>query len=847
MASPNDHLPVKRKSVDPTDNADSRAVKRHRPSSFKDSSAVGSSSRYKTDSPAFSLSQRPSATANRRSIDLTSPPRLLNYQTDDPDSAYKKLFETHDNRQTQTPTAVFQKSKVTHRGPFVEDDDTSDHDGHPHSAAPTVKVLTSSIPSRSHALEVQRSAIKQLQQGRLGSVNIKREDDRNSVISTPNILYDLTVSDDEISAHTPHTEKSAAFRPPPGDDNIDKKQPAQQKPKDIQAELRQSGPRIPISLRHDNPAIDTATVERHASAGATRSVVGTATKHGFEFQTAHQNRFKAKTGDGDHQFRNNDQSTKSIRRHAEEELANSSLESSDDAIVRASAPGTTIVKELSTQEYRQRMSRWSKPRENVDVDRYIAEGAKRGAQARTIAERLNAILEMRGQPKLMPKEVQSKAMNLTGIHIALHNHSRKPNKTFHKPASEATERDDDIGDLSAPVSPSRPKTVKQDSRKQPSRPTTGGKQPLPQWKRSYLSTLFADASDTDSDSDSDEPNLPREDRYQIYDDFKTGGTRLVRRPVRVYTVHKSAIRKAELNPDAGDAEEDWIKEREEVGLAMTDLEAAEQAAIAAVVLPTREFELKTTIVKGYPRRRLETSEVVVVVWIEAEDRYETDIRMEEGAKRREGTEYAIRETVRVEWNGEDVRETVSVTGRAVRAGEAGRTPEEDVGASSSEGRGEAAVEDPDMLDLLGEGRPAGDTKEKAVANAGEVASASARTPSSMLLSAEELRDRTYGSLEEANHVAARYVLEKMVLAFPPRLRNLDDLSAWKAQQTKTLLDLRDSATRDGEAFVQETVREAKKNDFPEPVGRSLPQEDVARALVVWKVEVVQRVHNGALN
>ncbi|KAF4550701.1 Hypothetical protein D9617_16g014890 [Elsinoe fawcettii] len=105
----------------------------------------------------------------------------------------------------------------------------------------------------------------------------------------------------------------------------------------------------------------------------------------------------------------------------------------------------------------------------------------------------------------------------------------------------------------------------------------------------------------------------------------------------------------------------------------------------------------------------------------------------------------------------------------------------------------------------------------------------------------------FDTLEEANYFAKGHILTKMILPFPSRhvAGNLDRRGLWEAQKKADWIERLKAVDQNKDMMREEKLTTATANDFPS--GFVPDADEVAGYAKVWKIKVVARGLNGAVN
>ncbi|KAF2222597.1 hypothetical protein BDZ85DRAFT_130034 [Elsinoe ampelina] len=105
----------------------------------------------------------------------------------------------------------------------------------------------------------------------------------------------------------------------------------------------------------------------------------------------------------------------------------------------------------------------------------------------------------------------------------------------------------------------------------------------------------------------------------------------------------------------------------------------------------------------------------------------------------------------------------------------------------------------------------------------------------------------FNTLEEANAFAKEQILNKLVLPFPPKdvARNLTRMDVWRLRRIGEINDDHEAAKEAETGLVHEKIRRAIASDFPN--GFTPAADEVEEYTIVWKIKVVEKGFNGAVN
>ncbi|TKX19273.1 hypothetical protein C1H76_8458 [Elsinoe australis] len=520
---------------------------------------------------------------------------------------------------------------------------------------------------------------------------------------------------------------------------------------------------IPDSLRRDSQWVSQDSIEKNAQAGASRNIIGKASKGGFNFGnmgTGVTDRSKEKrkhTDRGDDLLESSPAGRKepvSFRRLAGIEAAAAAQEEpSDDEDTRQNSDVTASGNKQTGQNHKQNLAAWKKPNRLTTAEEYIIDGARRGIYARSICDRLNRHFPLDGDEKWIPSQVQKKAEELTGLFIQRREKAKPKKKSLLKPPRTqptSTGADDREETSSSTPSPAKKKQAPSKRSEPEQRPTVAGKRPIEGWLKKYQQELHASGSDSEDDQATPEqrfqPRAPGSDSVKVKC-----------RPINVYVVRKGAVLKADFPPDFPEDEiSDYLDElSHEVDRYISRREAHQKAIELVFQGIPKDWEVQKKDVDGLPCYLQQNDYAVIQVSVKKVTNYRTDIELPRSACITEGKVWEVKETVKLVWKGAESvrsghsfeRSTVSMTQEALGEAQEGHaagveeqteqpTTAEETGMHGDQNTGEAAEEhkklqgevphdvlgkedgeDVDMEDLFGEDELQGAAQGKAVEEA----------------------------------------------------------------------------------------------------------------------------------
>ncbi|KAG8630256.1 hypothetical protein KVT40_001875 [Elsinoe batatas] len=685
---------------------------------------------------------------------------------------------------------------------------------------------------------------------------------------------------------------------------------------------------VPEAMRRDNPQrISDFARDAHLVAGSTRNNIYKATRGGFardhddmddpsSFPPSRRDSYTGNSPshhDSPPRSRNEPISI----RQAELEARNAAYAESSSLSIGSDdeqTASTSTGRAAPDPTYAARMRAWPRPTLVTQPDEYIADGARRGFHARSIADRLNTAFGLEGESRHTPTKVRDKARLLTGIEIALREEKKKKTKGSKMAKESEAGKDDDDDEDDIPARAPKPKKAKKTER-----PTMGGKMPAGDWQKEYVFGLTGTSSESD-----DEDERTESQKYEPYK-MQSNDKEVVVRMVNRYYLMESVVDVSQLPQDH--AEEEVVEELDRVestrqvytDLKVADADGLERAMTlaAGVTRSTIGINIKIQLVHGMPMWLLEDGGMVVRVRLVKKQVRDARIEVLKSACRSSGKIWQLKETIKLVWSGRDAIDERARTGSEEapttevanevqeKAGEdppvfssvvdTGTIGFEVAGNASGEASGgvrEEAEEVPDdglaeedglfggTDDLFGDGDGDGDMEALLVGEAGdnngnvelqamdgaaqsrgesEIAEQSASTAktgnentTSIDKSGRKLTTRKkvlgyFNTLEEANAFAKEHILDKLILPFPPKdiAGNLDKMDVWRARRVAEMNADYEAAKEVETCLVHDKIRRAIASDFPE--GFAPVADEVDEYTRVWKIKVVEKGCNGAVN
>lgn len=459
-------------------------------------------------------------------------------------------------------------------------------------------------------------------------------------------------------------------------------------------------------------------------------------------------------------------------------------------------------------------------------DEVIAAGAHAGRHARQIANFINKTFKFEGDYRYKPQALQIRARELTGLEIDARSDRRAPTKTLilaktKEPPTIEVAPIDDQGDTEGDLSlesghqSAPPNPVSEDTSVENARPTWSGKAPMAEWKSTYLRTLhtFEDEHDDAESPEDAEMNINKdEDDVMDIDEIEA-------RPVNIYTVCKSVLplktSEAECDDDVNNLPFHSLGE-------YFDLHQANKAAFTAANDSIELYgSLSWSMNEGCMTYELTLKSCRLCLQVRQRTSYDPQMPR------------PVKESHRWTSRVYEIREEISTLQHKEEQSSLLQTPSPDSGCIS---------QDPiDDLDSLFEDPPiqSGSSIQSLVEHGPSASSMSKRLDvQSRIIKSGPISELVYSSLEQANSAACTYLLNKIILQSPPRLKNLDLITIWTAKQKEKVMSMKKICDDLGEGVCDSRVIKVKVENEN---GKMRWEERI------WKIEVVEMRLKGALN
>ncbi|GAM90697.1 hypothetical protein ANO11243_087420 [Dothideomycetidae sp. 11243] len=578
--------------------------------------------------------------------------------------------------------------------------------------------------------------------------------------------------------------------------------------------------RIPESLRRDRQGVSEESLDKHSHAGASRNIAGHANRLGFSFDEAEED-------DEKDVFDENRQSSTMTPPDpsAIAEDTHGPISLSRLAQISNKGPkdnNTKPEKQITSSVAKEAVYDWDAfiktKGSTMTIGEYVLQAAASNRHAVNIADSLRKLLQRKGKRHLWScKAIRDYVKDVTGKDMPQYRESSKKSKGSQE---EKSSKDLMLGFLSDDhqrrvtqrnnISPAVTIGAQQDA-VESCRPQHGFKVPVAGWKARILSEQGSRHLHNNPDDTDDEEDVLVEDEMSEGESVEEDDG--LSRPFIVYTVWKAKTKIVqEDEEDDGDGDHtDQTTFR--VGDYL-DLREANSAAYQTIMSSTSLVGSFSWTTEEDHRMTYEHSSVLYTIksWIEKRVEREPYLpRPRRAAQRFPLRVYEVWEKVRTA--PRDEARTSSPAG-----------PKSSQGTSLAASVGS----EPDSKEATEE-----DKKQRS-SLATDQAMEQGSTGTTTVLIDRPAAAALYTSVQQANAVAARYVIDQVFKLQMPRYNNLDQRDLWVQQQTEKVRRLQKTCDE-----LQEGLSEVR------PV--KVKREDGVWEDRLWTVEVVCRGIEGPLN